>query len=202
MKKYLAFLTLLAWVGLSQPSVHATSFLLSDFSANLQTATSTTVTSLNEIQFGFFASGFNPTGANFGSWGANFTGVSGYYDGSSPEWSAGIDLGDNVLYPISRQLAVIAYNILDNANVATATQAAIFTNPAWVITSSSGSDPTQFYFDLSGKTAPSAVSGTTSALFGSIVGGNVQMALIPEPSSLSLLGVGLVTFLARNRRKL
>jgi hypothetical protein len=201
MKKYIASLTLSALFGSGLTSVQATSFILSDFSASLKTATSTTVSTLNEIKFGFFASGFTPTGVNFGSWSANFTGVSGYYDGSSPEWSAGINLGDNSLYPVNTQLAVIAYNILDNANVASATQAAIFTNPAWVISSASGSDPTQFYFDLTGKTSPTAVPGTTTALFGSIAGTNVQMAVIPEPSSLSLVGVGLLAFLARNRRK-
>lgn len=202
MNKYLSSLTLAAWLVFNQTTLHATSFILSDFGANLRTSSSTVVTSVNEIRFGFFASGFTPTGANFGSWGANFTGVSGYFDGSTPEWSAGLNLGDNALYPINTQLAVIAYNILDNANVATATQAAIFTNPSWVISSSTGSDPTQFTFDLSGKVAPTVAAGSTTALFGSIIGGDVQMAVIPEPSSLSLLGVGLFAFLARNRRKL
>ena len=190
MKKTYLPILLVAAVLAGAPTVKATSFVLNDFSGNLYTSSSTLVATTNEIRFGFFAGGFTPTAANFGNWLSNFTGVSGFFDGSSPEWSAAIDLGDNALYPVNSQLAVIAYNILDNANTSTATQAAVFTDTGWRITASAGADPTQNYF---------SIGGSTSALVGSISGGNVYMAVIPEPSTLSLMGQGLVCLMGRRR---
>jgi hypothetical protein len=190
-KTYLPILLVAAVLSVA-PSARATSFLLNDFSGNLYTASSTLVGTTNEIRFGFFAGGFTPTVSNYGSWLSNFTGVSGYFDGSTPEWSAAIDLGDNALYPVNTQLSVIAYNVLDNVNPSTATQAAIFTDTAWKITASAGADPTQNYF---------AIGGSTSALVGSITGGNVYMAVIPEPSTLSLTGLGLVCLMGGRRSR-
>ena len=119
--KLFKVITLVMFVGASQQG-KATSFILNDFDSNLYTATTTLVSATNEIRFGFFTTGFTPTIDNFSSWLPNFTGVSGYFDGSTPEWSAGINIGDNLAYPINSRLAVIVYNILDNQSPATATQ--------------------------------------------------------------------------------
>ena len=185
----------------------ATSFILADFTytvnnlANVAIATS----ALGELQFGYFATGFTPTLANYSQWTdpVNFTGVSGYYDGSGPEWSAGINIGNNLLYPVNKQLVAIVYNIADNASLATATQAAILTNPQWKILTSDGSDPTQHTFDLNGKYFPEglAAAGATTALFGTIDSRSsiVTLDLVPEPSTGALMMIGAAGLVALRR---
>lgn len=207
-----ALLSVLLVLGLPK-NAGATSFILSDFNGTVSLSAGTQVTSVNELMFGFFANGFTPTVGNFAQWLPNFTGVSGYFDGSSPEWSAGIEIGDNALYPVGSQLSVIVYNILNinEANKASATQAAIITNPSWVITSASGTDLVPNYFDLAGSfkgydtnsgAELARLTGTSSAVVGILSGSSVQMALIPEPSSLSLLVMGLASVMALRKRGL
>ena len=150
--------------------------------------------------------------AEFGQWLPNFTGVSGYVDGSGPEWSAGIEIGDNTVYSVNRQLSVIVYNILNSneANKASATQAAIFTNPRWVIVSASATDLVPNYFDFTGSfqgydgggAEINRLTGTTTTLIGVLSGSNVSMAVIPEPSSMSLMVMGLASVLAFRRKTL
>ena len=188
-------------IGLgAMPGARATSFILADFVYTVNSSSNTAVhtSALGEIQFGYFASGFTPTLANFNQWQTNFTGMSGYYDGTSPEWSAGINIGTNAQYPINTQLVAIVYDLADDGNLLSATQAAVVTNTAWVVTASNGSDPTQYYFDFTGKYNPNPiVSATTTALFGSIDHGAslVTMSAVPEPATGSFLllgGLGLV----------
>jgi hypothetical protein len=199
MRRILVHLALVT-LGFS-PKAQATSFILADFAYKVNNSSSTRVhtSTLGEIQFGFFAAGFTPTLANFSQWQTNFTGETGYYDGKSNsiEWSAGINIGSNDLYPVGTQLVAIVYDLADNANLLNATQAAILTNPAWVISASTGSDPSQFYYDFTGKYAPTVVSGVTSALFGTLdtTSSVVTMSAVPEPAAgflLLLSGLGLV----------
>ena len=192
-------------VGLAaMPRANATSFILADFVYTVNSSANTAVhtSSLGEIQFGYFASGFAPTLANFNQWQTNFTGVSGYYDGATPEWSAGIDIGTNAQYPINTQLVAIVYDLADDGNLLTATQAAIVTNTAWIVTASSGSDPTHNYYDFTGNYGPAPiVTATTTALFGSINHGSsvVTMSAVPEPSTGALMMRGAAGLVALRR---
>lgn len=205
--------TVVALLFLCVPKeARATSFILSDFNGTLSVSAGTQVTTMNELMFGFFANSFTPTALNFAQWLPNFTGVSGYFDGSGPEWSAGIDIGDNNIYPVGRQLHVIVYNILNanEGNKASATQAAIITNPRWVIASASATDIVPNFFDLTGSFQGydnngieiNRLTGTSTSVIGILSGSSVTMAVIPEPSSISLLVMGLASTLAFRRRTL
>ena len=188
---------------------HATSFMLSDYNGTLFSTTGTSVTTVNELSFGYFTGGFTPTTGNFSQWMSNFVGVSGYVDGNSPEWSASIDISDNLTYPVNTQLYLIAYNILDNANVSTATRAAILTNTAWKIIAASGTDLVPNYFDFVGKfngydvngNEISRVTGTLSAAVGEASGSQITMAAVPEPGTSGLLALASAFLLVQTRRK-
>ena len=186
----------------------ATSFMLSDYNGTLFSSTGTAVTTTNELSFGFFSGGFTPSTNNVANWAANFIGISGYVDGGSPEWSASIDISDNLTYPVNTQLYVIAYNIPDNASKTTATEAAIFTNAAWKIIAASGTDLVPNYFDFGGKfngydvngNEISRVIGTLSMVVGTLDGSLVTMAVIPEPAVAQTFMLGAMMCLALRRR--
>lgn len=203
---------LIALLTFSLPqNTRATSFTLSDFNGTVSLSVGTQVTTVNELMFGFFAPSFTPSVVNFNQWLSNFTGVSGYFNGTGPELSASIDIGGNTVYPVGQQLSVIVYNILNSneANKASATEAAIFTNPRWVISSALSTDLTTYYFDLTGShqgydnlgAEINRATGTTSALVGIFSGSSATMAVIPEPSSMSLLIMGLASALAFRRKR-
>ena len=187
----------------------ATSFMLSDYSGTLFASTGTAVTTVNELSFGFFSGGFIPSTNNVANWAANFIGVSGYVDGGSPEWSASIDISDNLTYPVNTQLYVIAYNIPNNDDITSAAEAAIFTNSAWKIVAASGTDLVPNYFDFAGKfngyvsggtTEIARVSGTLSMVVGTLSGSEVTMAVIPEPAVAQTLVLGGMMCLTLRRR--
>lgn len=211
-KATIQFFAIFALVLIALPRVsNATSFIFSDFNGTLSTSTGTQVTTINEMMFGFFTGGFTPTTNNFAQWLPNFTGVSGYADAGSPEWSAAIDIPDNTSYPVNTQLHVIVYNILETnqANKASATQAAIFTNPRWTIISASATDLVPNYFDFSGSfqgynnsgAEINRLTGSVSMVVGGLSGSTISMAVIPEPSTLSLAVMGM-SFFAAIRRKI
>ena len=207
----LARVMVVALLGLiaSAKFSHATSFMLSDYNGTLFVSTGTAVTTVSELSFGYFTGGFTPTTGNFSQWMANFVGVSGYVDGSSPEWSAAIDIANNLTYPVDTQLYVIAYNILDSASTTTATEAAILTNTAWKIIAASGTDLVPNFFDFDGKfngydvnsgAEISRVTGTLSMVVGTLSGSQVTMAVIPEPAVAQTLVLGGMMCLTLRRR--
>lgn len=210
-KSIIQSVTFFALVLIGLPRVsNATSFIFSDFNGTLRTSTGTQVTTINEMMFGFFTGGFTPTTNNFAQWLPNFRGVSGYADTASPEWSAAIDISDNTSYPINTQLHVIVYNILESneANKASATQAAIFTNPRWTIISASATDLVPNYFDFSGSfqgydnssAEINRLTGSVSMVVGGLSGSTISMAVIPEPSTMSLALMGISIFAAFRRK--
>lgn len=111
----------------------------------------------------------------------------------SPSTTSGMTLAEN------RQLSMILWNGPKGATLGSATEAGIFTNSSWVITTQ---------FDVA---APELVdinlgpSGMTSTIgLVSTTSGNrfFQLAVIPEPSTFSLIASGLiVTFGCRRWRK-
>ena len=203
-------MTISLWGG---QEVRATSFILGDYVYVVNETTGLAVTgSVKELQFGFFASGFTPTAANASQWLANFTGVTGYYDPSGPEWSAGISTGNNTTYAINQQLSAIVFNLDDDTDLLTAlagglsgsVQAAIVTNPLWTVVAASGSDPTSYVFDLNGRTVDTGSSqtftaGASVALVGSINSETSTVALVPEPSTGALMMIGAAGLVALRR---
>lgn len=209
-QKYMKTAGLLSMMLWSVQTAKATSFILGDYVYTAKGNDNVVLTGITQLQFGFFTGGFTPTVANANQWMSNFTGVSGYFDGSSPEWSASIDLSGNAVYPVGTQLSVILFNFGVGANAASLLnsgltsqyQAAIVTNPLWTIVASSGPDVTQYYYSLDGRIVDTGSTqtptlGSSSALVGSLGAGSVT--LVPEPSTGALLMIGSVGLVALRR---
>ena len=132
--KTAGLLSVLLW---NVQTAKATSYILGDYIYTVRDSSNIAVNSITQLQFGFFTGGFTPTASNASQWLANFTGVSGYFDGSGPEWSAAIDIGSNATYPVNTQLSVIIFNFGVGQNASSLLtsgltadyQAAIVTNP-------------------------------------------------------------------------
>lgn len=205
--KILGAMVITLWSG--QPA-WSTSFILGDYVYTVRDNANTVITGTTQLRFGFFANGFTPTANNANLWLSNFTGVSGYFDGSGPEWSAGIPLSNNSVYAVGTQLSVIIFNFGVSANASSLLasglsanyQAAVITNPLWTITAASGSDPTAYNFSLDGKlvdtgTSQIPTSGASTALVGTLSSSSVT--LVPEPSTGALMMIGAVGLVALRR---
>lgn len=176
------------------------------------------------MRFGTFTGGFTPTVDNSSSWFSNFVGVNGYITvlnaaSNAGRLSASIGGGDSntISSPVTSNSGVgvngsasiakdaALYAIIWNAPyVANGSggntfyptnpglQAAILTNASWIMPLSSGTDPT---------TIPYSLSAGTSALVGALDLANkgVTLAVIPEPNTLVLFGVGLLSLIASRR---
>ena len=187
--------------------------------------TSTTVGNNIALRWGTFTGGFTPTTANASSWFSNFVGVNGYVTvgGTSlGKLSASITGGDlqaisspvngnsgvgtSATLPQNAQLYAIIWNAAYVANGSggntfypttdgsNGLQAAVLTNASWIMPLTGGTDPTATNYSLSAGT--SAVIGALD-----LINKGVTLAVIPEPSSLSLVGVGLFGLLAAKRKK-
>jgi len=78
---------------------------------------------------------------------------------------------------------------------ATGLQAVVVTNPGWIMPSSASLDLTAFNYALSSGTV--ALSGLGSV---DLVNKGLTMAVIPEPSTLTLFLLGLSSVFAVRRR--
>lgn len=171
------------------------------------------------VALGYFTGGFTPELSNFNSWAANFLGVTagsppttlpggnvGYYvQGFSPDLSVSFVTGVNgsgeqyaSVNPVGARLYLIGVNNPSSSgSISGATQTFILTDPTWTI-------PT---FTISTVTPDTilAITANTTAPIGSIsTSGSdftATMVVIPEPSSMSLVIMGLASALAFRRKR-
>jgi len=165
---------------------------------------------------GYWVNGFAPTSDNLSSWYANFKGIdggllvsggsSGYYiRGDSPDISVSLAVGLNgageayaSIAPINQQLAIIGLNTSDkSAAFTTGTQGFALTDVNWKIPTVTAANVGDT-FNLNFALTTTASVGTFSYGAPSVV----TLAAIPEPSSASLLALGVAGLVAlRARRK-
>lgn len=178
------------------------------------------------MRFGTFTGGFAPTISNASSWFSNFVGVNGFVavgGSSAGRLSASITAGDlqAINAPVSSNSGVGAdgsKSIAQNAQMyaviwnsafvsigsggnafnptASGLQAVVVTNPGWIMPLSASLDPSLTTFTLSSGTV--ALSGLGSV---DLANKGLTMVVIPEPSSMSLLLLGLASALAHRKRK-
>jgi hypothetical protein len=192
----------------------AVTFENSNFTLYFPT-TSTQVTDAL-LAIGYFTGSFSPTAGNISSWFNNFVGIDagalkqggslGYYIfGDDPDASVSLPLGLNQageqyfsLTPIGTRLSVIGVNKASSSlSISGATAGFVLTDTSWIIptitTSNVSSD-----FSL-------GFSSNTSATVGVLAGSgpsSYTITMIPEPSSLSLMVMGLASVLAFRRKTL
>lgn len=139
--------------------------------------------------------------ARLGIWnGTTFTpataGVSGYFDNDLKELSASISASDNVTVGITagQSFALAIYNLSSTSNYTSAARQAILTDASWIMPA--------LTFGLSETVLPMTTSTVASVGSYAWNGGNqiITLALIPEPSAMSLLSIGLVSLLGVRRK--
>jgi hypothetical protein len=181
------------------------------------------------VKFGIFHSGFTPIPTNLSSWDSNFTGVTASYSGS--QVNAQFFASDNLAYPVGAQFYIVAYDIAPTAAISTATKGIILTRTGWNVGEaievedsrgrprwknywyeSTGSWDFTGNFDehntlptgdpLNFSSPVNTVSSTPlSGPFSGLYAVTTSFNMVPEPSALSLLAVGLGGLALVRRRR-
>ena len=221
--KALMAMLLVAAVG----SVNASTLKLDATGYDVKTATGVSVSTNLGAKFGYFASGFTATSANLGQWDENFISMNGQWTASTKRFQISLNAGDlnvgsgsqtgstafGVTIPVNTPLYLLVSNtaysstpstsssanadyLLPQAGItAGTTQYALLTDSTWKMLTASATDLTTTTL---GFTAGTAISGG----FGSYNSATSTITLIPEPSSASLLALGVAGLVAlRARRK-
>lgn len=194
MKKLLASLV---WLVAACAPLSATNYYFSDTDYTLFESNGSAFAAGN-LKLGKFDSGFLPSGSNVDSWAAHWlSGSAGFYDPSSPEWSASLILTDNSTFAIGDQLFLWAYNSVTGSG----REWALLTDPAWKIVANSTTNLFDQFFGF---------SSSTTAVFGQInvnaqqitAAAAVAGAAVPEPATwLSVVTGSVLIVMAGVRRR-
>lgn len=182
------------------PVTRAETISLYDDTFSVRVGTTTLPTS--EPMFSALWGTWNATTLAFAPIVAISSSNTGYVDLSSPELSVAINQTSNANISAGSQLSLAIYRVAlqtvgGNAlsgNYSSSATMAVLTDLAWVVPAfANNANPVPFTF-----------TSNTSALVGSYSfnGGNEIVTLIPEPSSMSLMVIGLASVLAFRRKTL
>ena len=194
MKNYIAVLAL--GMGSLIPA-SATQFIFEDFEFSLYDSKGQAFPSLEDnLQLGMFSAGFTPTASNLGNWQSNWlTDSVGYYDSQAPEWSSSLSLNDNSVFAVGQQLSLWLFDSTSPSG-----EWALFTDPAWLITTSSALDINPVFINFTEQTQAlygsidfDAKIAATAAIAGSVA--------VPEPSTYGIVASVIIVGLAFYRRK-
>jgi hypothetical protein len=207
--------------------VSASTLKLDATGIDVKNSTGVSISTNLGAKFGYFASGFVATSANLGQWDENFISMNGQWTASTKRFQISLNAGDSnlgtgsqtgstgfgVAFPVNTQLFLLVSNALYSsaANTSSAanvdyllpqagiaagtTQYALVTDSSWKMIATSATDLTTTTL---GFTANTAISGG----FGSYAASAITLNAIPEPSSASLLALGVAGLVAlRARRK-
>jgi hypothetical protein len=208
-------------------AVNAESIVISAAPFDVKSSTGVSIVTNLGAKFGFFASGFVASSANLAQWDENFISMNGRWTASTKTFGISLSAGDNnigsgsqtgstafnVAIPVNTQLLLLVSNVAYSsaANTTSSVNAdyllpqssitaktveyAVLTDSSWkmISTSAAGVNNTTVGF-----TANTGIYGG----FGSYSSVTSAITLIPEPSSASLLGLGVAGLVAlRVRRK-
>lgn len=213
-----------------QNEVSATTVAVSQTNVSVFSAPGIAVSVNTAAKLGYFFGGFTPTLANITSWDENFRGYNGFWQASNKRFSVSMSLGDNNVgggtqtgvtgfgqtNAVSSQLYLIgsttAYNSAthtssalnaDYVGATSSTPVFVLTDTSWIMPATTALDTSTVSFAFTANTALAVFGGTT---MGSSFSFNPatqtgSLVMIPEPSALSLVAVGLISVLSLHRRK-
>ena len=223
MLKAVTAMLLVASIG----PVSASTLKLDATGIDVKNSTGISISTNLGAKFGYFASGFSATSANLAQWDENFISMNGQWTASSKRFQISLVAGDgnigggtqtgSTFYGVSIPVNTPLYLLVSNSTYASAAntnsasnadyllpqagitagtvQFALLTDASWKMISASALDTATTTL---GFTANTAISGG----FGTFSANAITLNAIPEPSSASLLAIGVAGLVAlRARRK-